>query len=62
MSNGYVFWAYYLLPIIHMVSGHKSLEAYRKFIHLGSSPIMRLDDTEVRTGTNKNGTNLVAVI
>ncbi len=45
--------------IIRMASGHKSLEAYRKYVHLDPSSVMRLvakiENGQKRDKTSANG-------
>lgn len=42
--------------IIRMASGHKTLDAYRAYIHLDPSAVMRLVEPEKEIETDKNGT------
>jgi integrase len=46
--------------IIRMASGHKTLDAYRAYIHLDPSAVMRLVEPEKTPKRNKNGTKLTS--
>lgn len=56
------FMAGYSDEIVRMASGHKSLEAYRKYIHLDPAVVMRLVDPEIQTKRNKNGTKSASAL
>ena len=48
--------------IIRMASGHKSLDAYRKYIHLDPSAVMRLVEPENPSERHKNGTKIASIL